>query len=452
MSAGPAVPDPGPRELRAVGLAALAEAGIVAIPAFIVLETTGALHLGIWAFSLSFTAVYVVGTLLLCRFRASPRAPLVAAIAVILLGVRFGWGAGPYRLFFILIVSLLVTIRVVTLALRDWRVPYDAEIAWFALALGLEVIIPVGSFEDWKPVLVVVVPVFFIAALASRATTVWTTAAPRELDDSARADWLRRSLVATGGLLIGMAAAVALGVKGGLLERVGALLAPVARSLAVLLTWVLLQLARPLIWLVERIQIDPEAARRFLERLRRNASELDRRIREPGSPTVWLRLLGLAVIVLAVVGLVRLIRRIRPRASADARVAEAPVSVTTSALEVEEPLPSRPWYRREMPEDRVRRRYAESLLELERLRLPKDPALTPAEFAPQVARAFPSCAEGFRELTRAYEDVRYGNLALDPRGLRRTEEQAEGVLAVLKKARPLAEDDLRRSSEPDGLP
>jgi hypothetical protein len=38
------------------------------------------------------------------------------------------------------------------------------------------------------------------------------------------------------------------------------------------------------------------------------------------------------------------------------------------------------------------------------------PRQTPAEFAPVVAGAVPSCADAFAELTRAYEDVRYGSL------------------------------------------
>jgi hypothetical protein len=115
-------------------------------------------------FLLASGGVYVLGTLLLCRFRASPNVTLVAAVAVALVGIRVGWSGGLYRLLFVLIVSLLVTVRVVTLALRDWRTPYQAELVWFALALGLEVLLPTGPAGNWKPALVVVIPLFFVAA------------------------------------------------------------------------------------------------------------------------------------------------------------------------------------------------------------------------------------------------------------------------------------------------
>jgi hypothetical protein len=441
MLAGRTIPDPDARELRACVLAALGEAGVVALPAYVVLVGSGAIDVGIWAFLLACGASFVLGTLLLCRFRASPNATLVAAVTVALVGIRVGWSGGLYRLLFVLVVSLLVTVRVVTLALRDWRTPYQSELAWFALALGLEVLIPTDPVGNWKPALIVVIPLFFFAALASRATTVWTSGAIGDLDERIRSGWLRRALLATGALAAAMLSVVAMGVRGGLLEGVGALVSPIAGALAVLLTWILWQLARPLIWLADLVRIDPEAARRFLERLRRNAGELDRRVREPGSPAIWMRLLGFVVLALVVVGLIRLIRRFRPHVSVDARAAEAPAPIASAPIELEAPCPGRPWYRRELPVDRVRRWYAESLIELERLRMPKDPALTPTEFEVEVSGALPRCAEGFRALTRAYEDVRYGNLTLSRVELRALEERAEHLLHELRRARALSPEE-----------
>ncbi len=50
------------------------------------------------------------------------------------------------------------------------------------------------------------------------------------------------------------------------------------------------------------------------------------------------------------------------------------------------------------------------------------PATTPAEFAPEVATAYPESAAGFDALTRAYEDVRYGSAHLDEASLRELDE------------------------------
>jgi hypothetical protein len=40
------------------------------------------------------------------------------------------------RTVFAVLICLLVSFRLVTLALRDWRLPIPAEVGWFALALG----------------------------------------------------------------------------------------------------------------------------------------------------------------------------------------------------------------------------------------------------------------------------------------------------------------------------
>ncbi len=95
-----------------------------------------------------------------------------------------------------------------------------------------------------------------------------------------------------------------------------------------------------------------------------------------------------------------------------------------------EPVPTgRPRTRRELPADAVRRWYAESLVALDRRAVTKPAAATPAEFAGEVSRAYPGLADDFERLTRAYEDVRYGNLRLDGRELARPRTTLGGVPA-----------------------
>ena len=64
------------RELRACGLAALAESGVLVLPVWLVLTEARGLKIGVMALAVPFVAVYVGGAVLACRFRASrPRDP-----------------------------------------------------------------------------------------------------------------------------------------------------------------------------------------------------------------------------------------------------------------------------------------------------------------------------------------------------------------------------------------
>src|SRR3990172_2974854 len=99
------VPAPGARELRAAGLAALAEAGVVYLPLYMVFSETRGLELDIELLAVPFLAAFVVGTLLACRFRSSGN---LATAAVV--------------------VAVLVALRVVSLGSRDWRAPIEAEL------------------------------------------------------------------------------------------------------------------------------------------------------------------------------------------------------------------------------------------------------------------------------------------------------------------------------------
>ena len=307
-----ATPDPEPRELRACALAALAEAGVIALPVHLIVSESGGAEVAAGVLVPLFALAYVLGAVVVCRFRRSSNIVTGAAIGAALLGVLAGQ-AELNRTVFTVALGMAVAFRVVTLGIRDWRAPLHAEIGWFAVALGVEAAIASGPEPEWKPLLVVFVPLFFVAALASRASTVWTGGGVHDLDDGVRRAWIRRALVAVAALVGVMVAAVALSVRGGLFDRVGQALTPLADGFASLVGWVLGQAARPFIWLVDRLGIDPEAVREFFERLREGARGA--RMREQaGRPdaALWQRLLGLLVFLLVGYVIFRAIRRLRP--------------------------------------------------------------------------------------------------------------------------------------------
>ncbi|HJY32640.1 MAG TPA: hypothetical protein VJ573_07040, partial [Actinomycetota bacterium] len=258
---------PEARELRACGLAALAEAGVLVLPVWLVLTESRGVKIGVIALAVPFVAAYVGGALLACRFRASRNVAFGAALLAVLGGIWLGHG-DLNRIVFSVVVCLLVSFRLVTLALRDWRVPIHAEVGWFALALGLEVLLAAGATDEWRGPLLLFVPLFFVAALASRASTVWTSGGADELDERVRAAWIRRALVATAALVGAMATAVILSVEGGVFDRIGVWLTPAANAVASLFAWVLSQAARPIFFLVDLLGIDPDRVRELLESLR----------------------------------------------------------------------------------------------------------------------------------------------------------------------------------------
>jgi len=417
---------PEPRELRACGLAALAEAGVLALPLWLVLTETRGLHVGVVALAVPFVGVYVGGALLACRFRASRNVAIVAAALAILAGLWLGHG-GMNRTVFAVLICLLVAFRLVTLALRDWRLPIHAEVGWFALALGLEVMIAAGANREWHGPLLVIVPVFFAAAFASRASTVWTFGAAGELDEHVRASWIKRALLATTALVGGMIAAVSLSIEGGVFDRIGRWLTPAANAVASFFAWVLSQAARPIFWLVDRLGIDPKAVRDLLNNLRNGAVGRTLNEQRAAGESFVQRMLGLLVFAAIGYAVYRAIRRFRPPSGAEPEPG-AVGSQSEAPLAVAEPLPPRPRFRREPPADTVRRWYAEALWALRRHDVVREPWQTPAEFAPVVAEAVPACAEEFVDLTRAYEDVRYGSLGFDDASLGRLRSGQERIL------------------------
>jgi hypothetical protein len=422
---------PEARELRACGLAALAEAGVLVLPVWLVLTESRGLEIGVVALAVPFVAAYVGGAVLACRFRASRNVAFGAAMLAVLAGIWLGHG-DLNRIVFSVLVCLLVSFRLVTLALRDWRVPIHAEVGWFALALGLEVMVAAGATDEWRGPLLLFVPLFFVAALASRASTVWSSGGAGELDERVRAAWIRRALIATGALVGAMATAVILSVEGGVFDRIGVWLTPAANALASFIAWMLSQAARPIFFLVDLLGIDPDRVRELLESLREGAAGRAIDQRRAGPPEIWQRMLGFLVFAAIGYAVFRAIRHFRPPAGGEPEP-RAPGTQTEAALETPVAAPTRSRLRRELPADAVRRWYAETLLALRRLDVVREPWQTPTEFAPVVAEAVPACADEFTRLTHAYEDVRYGSLRLDRGALRDLEDGQKRIAATLRQ-------------------
>jgi hypothetical protein len=435
MIASRDVPPPDARELRACGLAALGEAGVIFLPFYLVLTESRGLELGIWATGIPFVAAYVGFALLACRFRASRNLAAGAAVLAVLAGIWLGRG-DLNRSVFAVVITLLVGVRVLALALRDWRQPIHGDFGWLAVALGLEAMIAAGAEPEWRGPLLAIVPLFFVCMLASRATTVWSAGGAGELEGAVRASWIRRAVLVSSALVVAMVATVALAVRGGVFDRIGAWLTPVADAVVSFIAFVIGQIARPVFWLIDRLGIDPDRVREFFERLREGGlAELTQDPSADGTAG-WQRILGLLAFVGVAYAIFRAIRRFGPEGRIFERDGAPAGTVLETSLPEEGLPPALPRSRREPPADRVRRWYAEALEALRRGGLAKDPWLTPAEFEPTVASNFPIVATEFASLTRAYEDVRYGSLRLERDELRRLEAARARLMAVVGRRSP----------------
>jgi len=434
--------------VAAAAPAALAEAAVWCLPVFTVVTSgTGAtMHLAV--FIPLFLAAFTVAVALATRYRTSSRvAPLVAAGAIAI-GVLLARG-GIQREVFVVVLFLLLGIRAVAMAFRDWREPVAASFLMGALVLAAECVVGTSAPQDWGPPLIVLLPVFFVGSMASRAASVWMTDDADELPPEERDRWVERAVIATLWIPVAMAVAVVLGLRNGVLDHLGSLLAPFGNAVVAVLVFVFTQLARPFLWLVDKLGIDPEGARRVLDRVGRSASQArDRAVDRVGQPSLIGRLLGLALVVLVIWSLIRTMRRLTPEPVATERAIDKPGAAISSGVLAEPPVIRTRTVRHEPPADRVRRWYGEIVTALATRGVVMGPAMTPAEFAPEVAAAYPESAEGFDALTRAYEDVRYGSAHLDDPTLHALNASRRSILAALRRRAPSA----RAAPPPDPNP
>ena len=104
---------------------------------------SGGTHVSVLAFAPLFIAAFVGGVVLSCRFRSWSNLWFVAGAISVAAGLALGHG-DLNRSVFTVALALLVCLRVVTLGLRDWRSPIQAEFGWGAVALGFEAILSAG--------------------------------------------------------------------------------------------------------------------------------------------------------------------------------------------------------------------------------------------------------------------------------------------------------------------
>ncbi len=425
--------------------AALAAAAVFCLPSHTMVTAGAGATIPLAVFLPLFLVAFAVAVALATRYRSSTWVAPTVAVAAIVAGVLLGRG-GVQRQVFTVLVFLLVGLGAVALGFRDWRAPIAGAFLIGAVALAVESVVGDAAPQDWGPPLIVLMPVFFVGSLASRAVSVWMTDDAEELRPDERERWLRRAVTGALWVPVAMVAAVGLGLRNGALDHLGSFLAPVGNALVSLLVFVLAQLSRPIFWLVDKLGIDPEGARRVLDSAQRSAARASgRAAQQVGHPSIVGRLIGLALFVLAVWAVIRFMRRLTPEALESDRPVPPPTAAVTSGTLAEPPIEAPRRIRREPPADRVRRWYGEVLSGLARRGVDKDPAMTPAEFAPGVAAAYPESAVDFDALTRAYEDVRYGSTHLDRETLRELDARRRRIVATLRRRAPEARD----ASPPD---
>jgi hypothetical protein len=416
---------------RASLLGALAESCVLAMPALLLVAGARASPAAAAAFMAGTMLLFPAGVAALRRARHVPWAAPLGAAIVGVIAVSVGnpsLGEVVLRLG----ASALVTVRGASIAFRDRRDPLGPEIVWGAAVLGAEAVAAAGtSLAAWRLPLIAAAPVFVSASLAGRAATVWSDPQVGRQD---RARWRARIRLGALGYAAAVLGTAAAAIRGGVWERLGAIIAPVATLAVGLLLVVLLVILKPVFWLAQRVHLDPRAARDLLRRLRQNAGRPPQLTSGHGGagPLIG-RVLGFAVVVAIAWLTYRMLRRFRPPAEGSGVVDVAGLAPFAHAPIPEREREVRGRRREELPADAVRRWYAEVLLALRRRDLQKEPSATPAEFLREVRRTYPALGEHLELLTRAYEDVRYGSLRLDPGSLRDLDARHRALLRALRR-------------------
>ena len=413
---------------RAVTFAAVAGGCLLAMPVSLLFSHGSVTPWSAFAFALGFLAVFCAGTTLLYRFRDAAYAAVIAgtvcAVAAVLVG-----GTHLGIAFARLGAAALIAIGAIWLAFRDWRYPVYGEIGWGALAIGMEVVIgSAAGLKGWQVPLGLLIPTFFAAAFASRTVTVWHEP---EADPAEARTWIERIPVAFVAYVVAVTAIAAAALRGGIVQWLGSIVLPVASVVLTVVLLILEAILSPIVWLISHFHVDAEA---WEQRLRSvgGGGDTTTRFQPHGAVAGTIsRVVGFVLISIVVWAVFRTLRRIRPP-EVPPPSRPAPVRVMSAALPAE--APATPGRRRTLPEDQVRRWYAEALLALERRHLHKDPSLTPAEFAREVGATRPDLRDDLDPLTRAYEDVRYGSLALGGVTLRELRAHHRALIATLKRS------------------
>lgn len=419
----------------AATLAAAAESGVLFVLAHLIALDSVRVTAGPFASFPLFAMMFVGAVALSTAFRRHPAMRLAVPVAAITVGLAQGavWGsAGASGTGTAVVVALAVALRVVMLAIRDWREPIGDSFAVGTAVLFVEVI-GVGKRDPVHSLMPAIAVLFFLASLSSRAASVWLSNRPARLGPGSSLARPHRSLIVVlGALGAVMALALVLGAPHGALEISGGFVYGLLAKVVLAMGWVVAELLlRPLYWVLTKAHVSAEGISRAAARIR--AIKPATSGKGAGSSVVE-RVIGLLLFTGMFVLLVMTIRRRwrlltegagRPREHTPERAPMAPRGRRRRG----------PRLRRELPADTVRRWYAEALLVLERLGLAKPPSRTPGEYLRDVTRTFPDCASGFTALTRAYEDVRYGSVRMGAEALGRLDIERGLAMAALSRAR-----------------
>ncbi|MDP9342798.1 MAG: DUF4129 domain-containing protein [Actinomycetota bacterium] len=429
------------RSVPAAVLAAVAESGPIFLPLRFVAEQSvlGAKGGPLDSYPL-FVAVFAGGAALATVGRRSRAFAPVLAVAAIALGVAQArtWGAGDFGAVAIaVLLSLAVGVRVATLALRDWRDPIHVSFGVLTGVLLLEAVLAQGG--GWTSLVALVTPIFFVASLGSRAASLRIGDAEglQTGGPAAGQQWGRILAAMAVGALALLGVAALLGDQARALEHLGRFIPLAVYGLIYGATVVASVVLRPIGWILSKLGFHVGAIQQLLRHLPRFRHRAGHALNQSGPSGVSLRVIGL--LALAGIGalLVWLIVRQRRLWILQERAEpEAPPELSRPVQPAVATGRRKRRPRGELPDDTVRRLYAETLLALQSWGAARPPHRTPGEYLREVTVAIPASAPGFTALTRAYEDVRYGSRAFDRTALDVLEVQRDSVLEAVRRAPP----------------
>lgn len=447
-----AIADPSRERARALAAAALAAVGesvLWALAARALVLSIATNDGGPLAWPPVFCVIFALGALAAVRFRRSSALPPVAvacAVAVGLVQIAVIRPIDPLAAILIVAFSLGLALRVVMLGLRDWRDPVGGAFGWGSLVLLVE--IALAGRMRVSAYVPVAVPIFFLGALASRATTmrprVGTTTA------GAGARWWSVTTGALGGVAAGMAIALVLGVRGGILQGLGRVAVPVGIVALVLGAFVATDRKAPekvretggtmavaMILLSLTVAI---GIARLLRSSRKGAFRITTAIPRNAhlhSGEGAARIIGMVLLLGIALLLVRAFRARWVEGDDHAARSDPPMP-RASVLHPPRGASRRTARRRrELPRATVRRWYVDALDALARVGLTRGPARTPREFSGDVSRALAACGPAFAALTAAYNEVRYGGRTFDAEALRALEAPRDDLMRTLAVTAPI---------------
>ena len=426
----------------AAALAAVAESGILFVPVHLIALDSVGVRAGPFASFPLFALMFVGAVSVSTALRRYPAVRVAVPAIAMAMGLAQGvlWGsAGPSGTGTAIVLALAVALRVVMLAIRDWRDPVGDSFALGTAVLFVEVI-SVGGRDPVRSLMPLIAVLFFLGSLASRAASLWLANRPaRTSEESALARPHRSLIVALVTLIAVMALALVLGSPHGAIEISGGLVYGLLARVVLAMGWVVAELLlRPLYWVLTKFDVSAEAIRHAAATIR---SIHPATTGKAGGSSLVERVIGLLLFTGMFLLLVRTIRgrwRLLTDRADQRQAEETPQRALMLPRRTRKRVPS---LRRELPADAVRRWYAEALLKLERLGLGKPPSRTPGEYLREVTRRFPECAPGFTALTRAYEDVRYGSIEMQAQALARLEVERDIAMAALSRARRIDDPD-----------